>query len=136
MYASFIFAFLIVVIKVEFVIMIIKFISSFFCKDIIKIAFNAGFLLLFDFCFLCFFNINNFEQASLFAIFLSLCFFTIIIDSSDIIASFRHNETVDNNNIELQTINKQRKTTKLIKRTSPHIPIGKTIKTKNIKSML
>lgn len=104
MYDSFIFAFLIVVIKIEFVIMIIKFISSFFSKDIIKIAFNAAFLLLFDFGCLCIFNINNFEHASLFAMLLSMYFFTIIIDSNDIIASFRHKETVDNNNVKRQGV--------------------------------
>lgn len=120
--------------KIEFVIMIIKFICPLFSKNRVKIAVNAVFLLLFDLGCLLVFNSADCDFF-MFAIFLCL-FIEIIFNSSDIIAAFEPDKTVDNNNSKnINNKREQRRMTKTIKKTLPHIPIGKTIKTKNIKSI-
>ena len=105
----------IVLIKIEFMTMIIKFISSLFSKDIIKITFNAISLLIFDFCCFLIFNINSVDDFFLFTMLLSMYYFLLV------------SITVDNNNIKLQ-----KKLKKNNQEDFTHIPIGKTIKTKNI----
>lgn len=132
MYDALRFATSIVLIKIEFMIMIIKFICSFFSKDIIKIAFNAVFLLLFDFGCLLVFNTNGVDNAFIFTMFLCMYFVIIIFDSGNIIRIFGPDKTVDNNNIKLQKIKKLKKNDQSNQEDFTHIPIGKTIKTRNI----
>lgn len=110
----------IVLIKIEFMTMIIKFISSLFSKDIIKIAFNAISLLIFDFCCFLIFNINSVDDFFLFTMLLSMYYFLLV------------SITVDNNNIKLQETKKLKKSNQ---EDFTHIPIGKTIKTRNIINM-
>lgn len=78
------------ILKIEFVIMIIKFIVSIFQKNKMKIAFNAIMLLLFDFFYIYY---NNSNDAKLIATFLMI--YTIIIFF--ISNLFESSKDVDNN---------------------------------------
>lgn len=71
------------ILKIEFVIMIIKFIVSIFQKNKMKIAFNAICLLLFDFFYI---YHNHSNDANLIATFL-IIYTMIIYSTSDMFES-------------------------------------------------
>lgn len=121
------------VLKIEFVIMILKFISSLFSKNRVKITVNAVFLLFFDLCWLLVFNISDCDRFKFVSI-LDIIFIMFISLLGDINKTFKPDKTFDNKYgiADNETITKN---TEVIKENLPHSPIGKTIKTKNIKSI-